>query len=47
VNESGIERLGIITEVTLHDDAFFVRMKEFNGVLDRDHMPQSIFIKVI
>jgi hypothetical protein len=47
MNEGGIKGLGIITEVTLDDGVFFLRMEEFNGVLDRDHIPPIVFIKVI
>ena len=47
MNEGSIKGLGIIAKVTLHDDAFFVRMDKFNRVLDRDHMPPGVFIKVI
>jgi hypothetical protein len=47
VNESSIKRIGIIAKVMLHDGAFFIWMDEFDGVLDCDHMPPSVFIEVI
>ena len=47
VYQSGIKGLGIISQVALDDNAFFIGVDKFDGVLNSDNMPPGVFIKIV